>query len=149
MSFRFPLAPVLRLREFAAEQEEQKLSRIHAEIKAVQAALERNAAEQAQTSRARHSLFAASALPAMHLHAFHATLEALRTRETQLRRQLSAWEQLRLEQMARYREAFKQREVLATLKAEQQAAWAAGESKREGRAADEAFLNKYARNLQR
>ena len=148
MSYRFALAPVLRVRELAAAQEEAKLSRIQAEIHALEAALTRNTAEQAQTSRARQSLFAASTLPAMHLHAFHATLEDLRARETQLRRQLSAWEKLRIEQMARYREAFQQREVLATLRTKQQASWTAGERKREAKAADEAFLSKYAGKLQ-
>ena len=147
MSYRFPLAPVLRIRELAAEQEEARLSRIHAEIHALEAALARNRAEQAQTREARQSLFAASALPAMHLHALHSTLEDLQGREAQLRRQLSAAETLRLEQMSQYRKAWEQREVLATLRAEQQTAWAAGERRREARAADESFLNGYARKL--
>ncbi len=149
MSYRFPLAPVLRIRELAAEQEEVKLSRIHAEIHGLEAALARNRAEQAQTLGARQTLFAAAALPAMHLHALHATLEDLRAREAQLRRQLAAAEKLRLEQAARYRKAHEQREVLAILKAEQQTASAADERRREARAADESFLNAYARKTHR
>ena len=146
MSYRFPLSPVLRVRELAAEQEERTLARILAEIEQLRAALTRNAAEQRDTALARQKILASAALPAMHLHAFHATAQDLRAREQQLRKQLAAFEQLRLEQTARYREAYQKREVLESLRAQGQTAWHAAERRREEKTADEAFLNKFARS---
>ncbi len=146
MGYRFPLSPVLRVCELAVEQEERALARLLAEIEQLRTALARNAAEQRDTGLARQKLLASSALPAMHLHAFHATAQDLRAREQQLRKQLAAFEQLRLEQMARYREAHQRREVLESLRVEGQTAWQTAERRREEKAADEAFLNKFARD---
>ena len=147
MPYRFALAPVLRVRELAAERVEQTLARITAEIERLRAALEQNARDLLETGRARQQALASAALPAMHLHASYARAAEHRAREAALRKQLQAFEQLRVQQVARYQEAYRSREVLVSLQAEQRSAWNAGEAKREAKAADEAFLGRYARAL--
>ena len=147
MAYRFALAPVLRVRELAAEREEQTLARISAEIERLRAAIEQNTRDLLDTSRARQQALASAALPAMHLHASYASAQEMRVRDAALRKQLHAFEQLRVQQIARYQEAYRSREVLVSLQAEQRSAWEAAEAKREAKAADEAFLGRYARTL--
>ena len=147
MAYRFALAPVLRVRELAAEREEQTLARISTEIERLRIAIEQNGRDLLETGRARQQALASAALPAMHLHASYANAQEQRARDGALRKQLAAFEQLRVQQIARYQEAYRSREVLVSLQAEQRSAWSASEAKREAKAADEAFLGRYARAL--
>ncbi len=145
MAYRFPLAAVLRTRELAVEREEQALARIHAELASLRAALGQTEADLRQSATLRERAFAASALPAMHLHGLYHASTAFRLRRDALREQIAAAEARRTVQAARYGEAYREREVLLSLREKGQDAWQGAQAKREAQTADEAFLNKYAR----
>ncbi len=147
MSFRFPLAAVLRVRELAAEAEERTLARILAELEALRQALAGTEKELREAAEARETAFATAALPAMHLHSSYAATDALRGRQSSLAQQIAALELLRAQQVARYEEAYRRREVLATLRDRERENWLATQGKREQKAADEAFLNKRQRQM--
>lgn len=140
MAYRFALAAVLRVRELAAEGEEQTLARILAEIASLRRALEKTEAELLETAQVRQQAFASAALPAMHLHASYNTAHALRVRCGLLRKQLASFEELRTQQVVRYEDAYRRREVLVSLRDKAQDAWVYAQNKREQGAADEAFL---------
>ena len=139
MAYRFSLAPVLRVRELAAEQEEQTLARIAAEIERLRSAIDRAEADLLQAAAARQQAFA-SLLPAMHLHASYAMAQEIRAHGGLLRKQLAAFEELRTQQIARYEEAYRRREVLRSLRDSDRDAWMLAQNRRDGKAADEAFL---------
>ncbi len=141
----FPLSAVLRLRELAAEREEQALARIHAELAALRAALEQTEADLREAAMLRERAFAAAALPAMHLQGLYNASDALRSRRDAFREQIAAAGQRRDAQIARYRETYRQRETLIALRNKAEAAHEQTRAKREAKAADEAFLNKMVR----
>lgn len=145
MGYRFPLAAVLRVRALAAEREEQALARIHAELAQLRAALAQTEADLRNSAVLRERAFAASALPAMHLHGLTHASTAFRLRRDALREQIAAAEGRRAVQLARYSVAYREREMLVTLEEQGQSAYREAQGRREREAADEAFLNKQAR----
>ena len=139
----FSLRAVLQVRELAVEQEERTLARILHELDRLRRALDHTEAEGVQAARAREHAFTSATLPAMHLHAAYAAADLLRRRAALLRKQIAEFENLRVQQVARYEEAFRRRELLRTLRnhhAEQQRA---AENKREAAGADEAYLARH------
>ena len=140
MAYRFALAPVLRVRELAAEEEERLLGRIHGEIERLRSSIAGNEHSLRQASESRSKVLDGAALAAMHLHTSYAASDELRVRGEQLREQLAKFEALREQQIARYRAAYQSREVLVSLRTADQGAWELAQSKREAKAADEAFL---------
>ena len=140
MAYRFSLAPVLRVRELAVEQEERTLARIHNEIDRLRGGIACAEADLLEAARGRQQAFTAASLPAMHLHASYAMAQELRVRAALLRKQLATFEELRTQQVARYEEAYRRREVLAGLREKDHGAWMAAQARRDGKAADEAFL---------
>ncbi len=149
MGYRFPLATVLRVRELAAEQEERTLGRIAAEIERLRGLISSNEAELVETARARQQALGSVSLPAMHLQVFYASVEDLRARGALLHKQLARFEELRLQQIVRFEEAYRRREILASLQAEQQHAREAAERKREEQAAGEVYLARFAQRVNR
>lgn len=145
MGYRFALAQVLRVRALAVDEEERTLTRIHNEIAQLKAGVVRAEQELAETAAVRQSTFAQAALPAMHLHTSYAATQAARERGVRLRQQLAAFEELRVQQVARYEDAYRRREALAGLEKAHRAAWDAGQQQRATKAADEAFLAKWSR----
>ncbi len=145
MAYHFPLAAVLRVRELALEREEQALARIHAELAQLRAALVQTEADLRNSAVLRERAFAASALPAMHLHGLTHASTAFRLRRDTLREQIAVAEVRRTAQVARYSEAYRERETLLSLREKGQTAHREVQGKREEQAADEAFLNKQAR----
>jgi hypothetical protein len=140
MSYRYPLAAVLRVRELVAEQEELKLARIHAEIDRIKAGMRQTEVELAQAAETRKSAFATAALPAMHLHALYAATDELHARGALLRKQLATFEDLRRRQVLAYTDAYQKRELMASLREKDRAGWSAERDAMEERAATEAFL---------
>ncbi len=132
MAYRFSLAPVLRVRELAVEQEERTLARVHAEIERLRSGIARAEADLLEAAAGRQQAFAAAALPAMHLHASYAMAQELRARIGLLRKQLVTFEELRRQQVARYEEAYRGREVLAGLREKDRAAWILAQTRRGG-----------------
>ncbi len=147
MGFTFSLATVLRVRELAAEAEERALTRIVAELEGLRGALVRTDAELREAAQAREQVFTAAPLAAMHLHSSYAAAEALRARRGMIEKQIATFEELRTQQAARYGEAYRHREVLASLRDRARDAWSREQNKREEKAADEAFLNKRLREM--
>ncbi len=145
MAAPFPLAAVLRLRELAADREEQALASIHAELAALRASLVQIEADLREAATLRERAFAAAALPAMHLHGLYNVSDALRWRRDALGEQIAAAEGRRDAQVARYREAYRRRETLVSLREKAEATHMRSLSKQEAKAADEAFLNKMLR----
>ncbi len=145
MAYPFPLAAVLRVRELALEREEQALARIHAELAQMRASLVQTEADLSNSAILRERAFAASALPAMHLHGLTHASTAFRLRRDALREGIAAAEERRAAQIVRYNEAYRAREILLALRDKGQAAYVQAQAKRESQAADEAFLNKQAR----
>ncbi len=146
MGYRYPLAAVLRVRELAAEQEERTLARILAEIERLHLAMQRNDTELLQAGETRMTAFAPAALPAMHLHALYAAAAELRARGALLRTQLNAFEELRRQQLEKYTEAYRRRELMVTLRDKDRAAWSAARNASEEKAASEAFLARRMRD---
>ena len=142
----FSLATVLRVRELAEEQEEQALTRILREMESLRSALARTEAELLQAAAAREQVFAEKALPAMHLHTSYGAAHELRVRSGLLRQEIANCENLRTQQVSRYEEAYRKREVLRSLRDEARNNWAAAQGKKEQDAADEAFLARLIRN---
>ena len=142
MPYRFPLAAVLRIRSLAVEREEQALARVHAELASLRAALTQTEKDLRESASLRERAFAASALPAMHLHGLYHAATAYRLRRDALTEQIAQAEQRRAAQVARYNEAYRERETLVSLHSKGKAAHLQAQAKREAKAADEAFLNK-------
>ncbi len=140
MAFRFALGTVLRVRELAVEQEERMLARILGEIEALRGALVRTEDELRDSAQVREKAYLVAALPAFHLQGSYAAAAELRVRAARIRHQLTEFERLRVQQIARYEEAYRRRELLSGMEEQSRAAWLLAESKREGKAADEAFL---------
>lgn len=145
MGYRFGLAQVLRLRALAVDEEERTLTRIHQEIAQLKAGVKRAESELEETAAVRQRSFAQSALPAMHLHASYAAAQAARERAAQLKQQLVRFEELRVQQVARYADAYCRRETLAGLAKAHRAAWDERSERMETRTVEDAFLTKWLR----
>ena len=143
MAHQFPLAAVLRVRELAVEKEERILGRILSELESLRTTLGKTEAELLETAEVRQQVFASAALPAMHLHASYAAAHALRVRSEWIRKQIANFEELRVQQVARYEHAYRQREVLRSLRDKAQEVWTLAQNKRDEKAADEAFLARH------
>jgi flagellar FliJ protein len=119
MAFRFPLASVLRFRQSMEQQEELELRKLQLEVASVrrsieQAIMEIAIAQQARETALKHPLQAAH-LQAM-LHAVDGAIE----RKNKLLATLQKLEEKRNEQMRRYQEAHRGRQMLADLESHQQ-----------------------------
>ncbi len=123
------------------------LGRIAAELAALRAALLATESELRGVAQAREQAFCAAPLPAMHLHGSYAASAALRARQDFLQKQIASCEERRVQQVARYEEAYRRREVLLSLRDRAEADWLRAQTKRDEKAADEAFLNKRVRAL--
>lgn len=146
MSYRFPLAAVLQVRTLAVEQEERTLARILGELAQLRTALGRAQTDLRQGGTARYQAFSQVPLPAMHLHASYAADADLRDRIGKIEQQLAAFEQLRLQQIAVYQQAYQRREVVASLEKTGRDAWQLGEVRADAKRSDEAFLAKMGRD---
>ncbi len=140
MGYRFPLAAVLQVRKLALEHEERTLTRILGELAQLRAALVRAETDLCQGGSARYQAFSQLPLPAMHLHASYAAETDLREHIRRINQQLTAFEELRLQQIAIYQDAYRRREVLASLEKAGHEAWRLAEARAEAKRSDDAFL---------
>ncbi len=140
MSYRFPLATVLRVREIALAEEERAFERIEGELRRLRDAVVRTDAELREVANSRQQVFASAALPAMHLHASYGMGADLRLRREALLRQIGIFEKLRAQQSDRYRDALVRRDTLTELRDCNRGAWTAAQAKREQQAIDDSFL---------
>ena len=137
---RWPLEPVLRVRQIELDREEAALAAIHADIAATRTA--RIAAERdlLQLTEARNTLLIRSALDATYLRSLTANADALRERMGTLDEQLVLLHQKKAEQEARYTVYAQRRELLVILHDAEQARRSMAEARREQAVAEEAHL---------
>ena len=148
MAYRFALDAVLRLRELALDQEEQVLARIRTEVERLRLALQANEKERRQTARTLETSFSAAPLPAMHLHALCSAGDALHARAGLLREQQAKFEVLQAQQVERCQKAYREREVLVSLRDKDRKIWLARQTAMDEKAANEAFLTRQFRDRQ-
>ena len=144
MAYRFSLAPVLRIREIAAEREERALGRILGDVKRLRQSIERIDLEISRTAKVREQGLGAS-MRAMHLQTSYDCVRELRETRRQLEQQLSTLEAARRAQTLVCEAAYRDREVLAGMHDAQRSSWLERQEKAEQKQADEAFLRRYAR----
>jgi flagellar export protein FliJ len=122
MTNRFPLSQVLRIREIAADREEQALGRILAEMARVRDGIDSadRAIQGAVTNRERDL---DATLHGGHLHASCHHADLLRRHRIDMRVQLERLEAERAVQTRAWETARQKREVLTGMRDEQQAAW--------------------------
>lgn len=139
MAFRYPLQSILRLRRGLERQEEQLLFVIASQANRLRADLED--LDRSELARKR------SALDELAVGSFGSSLQFLATCEATVAEerkgilaQLLSAEQRRVKQLAVYHQARQRREILESLREEQQFAYDLDSSRREQRAADETFL---------
>ena len=144
MAFRFPLAPVLRLRESQEELELQRLEQAQYEIARTLHLLEemRNQRRIALTEKEREL---ASGLVAAHLHFSEHIQHHLQEQEKALRASLAELQLRRKQQMEIYEEAKRKRQMLGKLREKQQAAYESKLAHQSQRIADDSFLARFRR----
>jgi flagellar export protein FliJ len=139
MAFRYPLQPVLRLRQSLEHQEEQRLFAATALVVRLRAEIEQ--LEYNHQSRRR------AELDEMKAGAFGASFEFLVTCDAAYRKarsvllaQLDQAERRRKEQLRIYQTARQKREIFEGLRDRQETAYDLAESRHEQQRIDEAFL---------
>ena len=144
MAYRFGLAPVLRVREIAADREERALARILNEIAQVRRAIERLEHEITRAARAREGGLSAP-MRAVHLHTSYGCVQELRENRARFMEQLRTLEGDREVQTRACEAAYRNRELLAGMRDAERKGWLAARAKSEQKLAEEAFLNRFSR----
>jgi flagellar export protein FliJ len=139
MPFRYKLEALLRLQRSVEHQEENRLLACVARVVSLNADLQAWEEARLQTRRnAQGDLQKGS--PGVFLQFAAEWDQSVRRRQNDLRHQLQSAEQSRDEQMKKYREARRKREVFEGLKERQEAAYSAEQSRRIQLSLDEAHL---------
>ena len=141
MSFRFSLEAVLQFRKSLEESEELVLHKIDQEMAGVRLELEQLAARQ-QSFREQKSGELAHGLPAIHLQEMceqeQQLVEAVKARQALLQE----LENKRLAQMARYRAARQNREVLSEIRQQKHHSYLQEQLRQEQKMLDDLFLTR-------
>lgn len=137
MAFRFTLATVLRVRVVREEHEERLLQQILLELARAQESLREM---EAKLSCVTQLQGAETPTAARELHLSVLDVAVLRQWRSALEAQMERLEGLKDEQLVRYREARRDREVLSELRDRQRRAYEAAANKREQRATDDIFI---------
>ena len=141
----FALAAVLSVRQQKEVAEERELAARNAELQQVRSALARLEQELALWAETRagevNALF-----PAAHHQASYAQARLLREAEADLREQLRSAEAMRAEQLSRYMEARRDREMLTDLQQKHESAWNTQLQSREQRRIDDLFAARRPRH---
>jgi flagellar export protein FliJ len=139
MPFRFRLDAVLRFRESVELTEEATLHRIVRELAEIQLELQQVELKQAQLREKReHDL--ARKLPAVHLLEIAEREQELRQAADRLRQQLQQLDLQRVKQLAIYKSAHQDRQVLSELREQQQRSYGLDQRRREQKMLDDMFL---------
>jgi flagellar export protein FliJ len=140
MSFHFTLNGLLRLRESLERAELQRLHSIAGAIALARSEIE--SLEKVMETARNHTFdaIAATGLTAAELHFQIARDAAWNAQRSQLLKKISALEQKRKEQQARYLQARMQREILSNLHERQLAEYELAQSRRLQQRIDELFL---------
>ncbi|MGB2592297.1 MAG: flagellar FliJ family protein [Candidatus Acidiferrum sp.] len=139
MAFRYPLQPLLRLRESLERQEEQRLFASAAVVSRLRAEIER--LHEAGVEAQREALQEMSLGSPGALLQFAASCEAaFRSACRKLQLQLDEAERKRLLQLRAYQAVRQKREILQGLRERQEAAYQLEFARHEQQTADESFL---------
>jgi flagellar export protein FliJ len=142
MPFRFRLDAVLRFRESVELTEEATLHRIVRELAEIQLELQQVDLKQAQLREKReHDL--ARKLPGVHLLEITEREQELRQAADRLRQQLQQLDLQRVKQLAIYKSAHQDRQVLSELREQQQRSYGLDQRRREQKMLDDMFLARW------
>jgi flagellar FliJ protein len=144
MAFRFPLASVLRFRQSVEQQEELELRKLHLEIAGVRRSIEQATMEIAIAQRARDTALQ-KPLQAAHLQAMLRAADTAVERKKKLLATLQKLEDQRNEQMRRYQEAHRGRQMLSDLEAREQDEYELRQVKAQQKVLDDMFGARHQR----
>jgi flagellar export protein FliJ len=145
MSFHFPLAAVLVVRENARKREEQALQKIQLEVASIAKQIEEFDAELAQVHNVREKALQAP-IPAADLHSLQHRLQSLaEARKTSVQR-LQVLERERDHQIELYQAAYRDHETIVDMLNEQRDAHEQAQSRSEQRNLDDIFVARRQRS---
>ena len=145
MSFHFPLAAVLVVRENARKREEQALQKIQLEVASIAKQIEEFDAELAQVHNVREKALQAP-IPAADLHSLQHRLQSLaEARKTSVQR-LQVLERERDHQIGLYQAAYRDHETIVEMFNEQREAHEQEESRSEQKSLDDIFVARRQRS---
>ena len=139
MPFRFRLDAVLRFRESVELTEEAVLHRIVREIAEAKLELQQVDLKQAQLREHRERDLART-LPAVYLLEIAEREQELRQSADRLRQQLQQLDSQRVKQLAIYKSAHQDRQVLSELREQQQRSYGLDQRRQEQKMLDDMFL---------
>jgi flagellar FliJ protein len=139
MSFRFKLDTVLRFRQSVEQVEEAALYRIVQEVTEVELELKQLQTKQVQL-RAQREQDLTRMLPAVHLMEIAERELELEKATNILRGRMEELETRRLQQMAVYRAAHQDRQILSELRDRQRQAFQMEQRRQEQKTLDDLFL---------
>lgn len=142
MAFRFKLDAVLRFRESVERTEEAVLHRIVREIAEAQLELEQIDLRQAHLREQRERDLAQT-LPAVHLLEIAEQEQRLNQIAEGIRTKLLQLDIQRIKQMAVYRSAHQDRQVLSELREQQQRSYGVEQRRQEQKMLDDMFLARW------
>ena len=145
MSFKFPLATVLRIRESLEEREERALQKIQIEIVRVVQRLEELGAAMDRAHQAREQAMQ-QPIPAGQLHTLLWEAQAIADQSESLLHALGVLEQQREAQMQIYQAAHRDREMLTEMFNRQQDAYVRESVRAEQKQLDDIFIARRHRN---
>lgn len=144
MAFRFPLAPVLKLRESLEERELHLLEQAQHEIARTIHLLEELRSRRQGSLNARERELA-SGMVAANLHFSEHLQRRLQEQEHALEARLAELQFRRKQQLEIYEEAKRKRQALSELRDKQQAAYEGKLAHQAQRNADDSFLARFRR----
>jgi flagellar export protein FliJ len=144
MAFRFPLASVLRFRQSVEQQEELELRKLHLEIAGVRRSIEQATMEIAIAQQARDTAMQ-QPLQAAHLQAMLRAADTAIERKKKLLATLQKLEDQRNEQMRRYQEAHRGRQMLSDLQTREQDEYELRQVKAQQKVLDDMFGARHQR----
>ena len=145
MSFKFPLATVLRIRESLEEREEHALQKIQIEIVRVVQRLEELGAAMDRAHQAWEQAMQ-QPIPAGQLHTLLWEAQAIADQSESLLHALGVLEQQREAQMQIYQAAHRDREMLTEMFNRQQDAYVRESVRAEQKQLDDIFIARRHRN---
>ncbi len=139
MGFRFPLAAVLRLREIHEQREERLLSQILVQIAQAREAILAIDVEMVASAATREAQLLGR-MSAAELHGAYGLAAMLKERRHFHEQQLGRFEALQEKQIKIYRAAHQDRELLSSMREEQQEAYLAEQGRQQQKSLDDLFI---------
>ncbi|MGO9339048.1 MAG: flagellar export protein FliJ [Terracidiphilus sp.] len=139
MSFRFPLAAVLLVRENAEQREERALKKLQLEMSHASHQLAQLNAEIANLQAARERTME-QPIPAIHLYGYEQQAREVAEKKKTLANQMQKLRQELAEQMKLYQAAHRDREALTDMLQKQREAYEQEQSREQQKQLDDLFM---------